>query len=215
MRTDVWQTLHTDLAPGVQPDQETFAASLGPQTLLLPIRTLADGKSGVASMILNQASFEVLDAISDRVADQLRPYDPDVIVAVPTLGLPLAEAVARRLGHSRLVPLGTSRKFWYDERLSVPMSSITSPVAGKRIYLDPRMVKLLQGRVAVVDDVLSTGTSMRAVLDLMALAGITPTVIGAAMLQGDTWQQRVGQCPVEGAFRTPLLRRTSEGWSPR
>lgn len=215
MRTDVWQELHSDLVPGVQSDQETYAALLGEETLLLPIRTLSDGENGVASMILNQASFEVLDAISDRVADRLRSYEPDVIVAVPTLGLPLAEAVARRLGHSRLVPLGTSRKFWYEDRLSVPMSSITSPVAGKRIYLDPRMVPLLNGTVAVVDDVLSTGTSMRAVLDLLSLADIRPAVIGAAMLQGDKWRDQVSPSPVEAAFQTPLLRKTAGGWQPR
>ena len=212
MRTDVWQQLHDDLTPGVQPDQESYAAPLGTQTLLLPIRTLPDGKRGVASMILNQASFGVLDALSDVVADKLRAHAPDVIVSVPMLGMPLAEAVARRLDHSRKVPLGTSRKFWYDEALSVPLSSITTPGLGKRLYLDPRMLPLLKGRVAVIDDVLSTGSSMAAVLELLALVDVTPVAIGAAMLQGTAWQERVTTCPVEGAFRTPILIRTESGW---
>ncbi|KAA2317206.1 phosphoribosyltransferase [Pseudooceanicola sediminis] len=211
MRTDVWQALHSDLTPGVQPDQETYAAPMGTHHLLLPIRALADGDRGVASMILNQASFSVLDAIADRLSDQLRAHAPDVIVAVPTLGLPLAEAVARRLGHTRLVPLGTSRKFWYQEDLSVPLSSITSPGQGKRLYLDPRMKPLLTGRIAIIDDVLSTGTSMAAVLALMDKAGILPSVIGAAMLQGSAWRNKVAGITVEGAFSTPILRRTDAG----
>tara|TARA_R110000737_G_scaffold219206_1_gene235348 strand:+ start:218 stop:886 length:669 start_codon:yes stop_codon:yes gene_type:complete len=212
MRTDVWQHLHSDLTPGVQSDQETYAAALGAHQLLLPIRTLADGQRGVASMILNQASFAVLDAVADRLTDQLRAHAPDIIVAVPTLGLPLAEAVARRLGHTRLVPLGTSKKFWYEEDLSVPLSSITSPGQGKRLYLDPRMKPLLTGRIAIIDDVLSSGTSMAAVLALMEKAGITPTVIGAAMLQGDAWRDKVSALPVVGAFATPILRKTDSGW---
>lgn len=212
MRTDVWQALHSDLEIGVQQDQETYAVSFGAHTILLPIRALSDGVRGVASLILNQASFTVLDALADGVAAQLARYKPDVIVAVPTLGLPLAEAVARRLGHSRLVPLSTSRKFWYDDALSVDMSSITSPDKGKRLYLDPRMVPLLTGRVAVIDDVLSTGSSIASVLRLLALQQVSPGVIGAAMLQGTAWHDHVGDCPVEGAFATPILRKTDAGW---
>lgn len=212
MRTDVWQALHSDLEIGVQQDQETYVVPFGAHTILLPIRALSDGVRGVASLILNQASFTVLDALADGVAAQLARYKPDVIVAVPTLGLPLAEAVARRLGHSRLVPLSTSRKFWYDDALSVDMSSITSPDKGKRLYLDPRMVPLLTGRVAVIDDVLSTGSSIASVLRLLALQQVSPVVIGAAMLQGTAWHDHVGDCPVEGAFATPILQKTDVGW---
>lgn len=215
MRTDVWQSLHTELTPGVQPDQETFAVPLGAHTILLPIRALSDGERGVASLIINQASFTVVDRLADALTAQIRPYAPDVIVAVPTLGLPLAEAVARRLGHARMVPLSTSRKFWFDDALSVDMSSITSPGAGKRLYLDPRMVSLLTGRVAVIDDVLSTGSSIASVLQLLTMLKVAPTVIGAAMLQGEGWRARVGACPVEGAFCTPILDRTDKGWNPQ
>ncbi|SEK21641.1 phosphoribosyltransferase [Pacificibacter marinus] len=213
MRTDVWQSVHTNLNAGVQGDQETYAVPFGAGTLLLPIRQLSDGVRGVASLILNQASFAVLDALADELAEQLKPHAPDVIVAVPTLGLPLAEAVARRLGHARLVPLSNSRKFWYDDALSVDMSSITSPGQGKRLYLDPRMVPLLSGRVAVIDDVLSSGSSIASVLRLLCQQQIAPTVIGAAMLQGDAWTNHVGDVSVVGAFGTPILKKTDAGWA--
>lgn len=214
MRTDVWQALHSDLGVGVQADQETYAVPFGTKTILLPIRALSGGVRGVASLILNQASFAVLDALADALAQQLAPYKPDVIVAVPTLGLPLGESVARRLGHTRLIPLSTSRKFWYDETLSVDMSSITSPAQGKRLYLDPRMVPLLTGRVAVIDDVLSSGSSIASVLRLLGTQQVTPVVIGAAMLQGTAWRDHVAECPVEGAFSTPILRKSDAGWIP-
>lgn len=214
MMLEVWQHLHRDLTPGVQPDQSTWVVDLGGHQLMLPIRRLPDGDRAVCSLILNQASFQVLDVLADIVADLLRPYRPEVIVAVPTLGLPLAEAVARRCGHTRLVPLGYSRKFWYDERLSLPLSSITTPGGGKRIYIDPRMLPLLEGRrVAVVDDVLSSGASIRAVRDLMALAGVTPVAVGAAMLQGDRWRGQI-DTPILGAFSTPILQAGPDGWVP-
>ncbi|ARO14662.1 phosphoribosyltransferase [Ketogulonicigenium robustum] len=212
MRTDVWQQLYTDLTLGVQADQDSFAVALGDRQILLPIRKLPDGR-GVASLILNQAGFSVLDALADAVAAGLHDYAPEVVVAVPTLGLPLAEAVARRLGHNRLVPLGYSRKFWYDEALSLPLSSITTPGGGKRLYIDPRMLALLQGkRVVVVDDVLSSGASIATVLKLMDIAGVAPLAVGAAMLQGDSWRGRLS-LPVIGAFSTPILHQGAAGWA--
>lgn len=203
---DVWQHLHQGLEPGIQPDGVTFVSSLGDCQLLQPIRTLPDSGNRIASLILNQASFEVLDKIADILSDKLRRYNVDVVVAVPTLGMPLAEAVARRLGHSRLVPLGYSQKFWYDPELAVDISSITSSKLPKKLYIDPRMVPLIKGkRVAVVDDVISSGTSIRAVLQLLRKIGVEPVVIGVAMLQGDSWAE-LG-LNIEAAFATPILPR--------
>ena len=186
--------------------------------IALPIRVLpGDGSRAVASLIVNQASFAVEGALADILAERLRPLDIDIIVGVPTLGLTVAASLARRLGHSRIAPLGTSRKFWYEEALSQPIVSITSPGPEKRIYLDPRMLPLLEGRrVAVVDDVISTGTSMTAALRLLAMAGVQPVAVAAAMLQGRNGAARLAsdagwRGPVLTAIETPLLIRSPAG----
>jgi adenine/guanine phosphoribosyltransferase-like PRPP-binding protein len=196
--------------PAALPDGRQF---------LLPIRVLpGDGSAAVASLIINQASFAVEDALAETMAALLRPYKPDVIVGVPTLGLPLASNVARRLGHSRMVALGTSRKFWYRQDLSTPMSSITSPDQPKTIYLDPRSLPLLEGRrVAVVDDVISSGASMTAVLALLERAGIEPVAIAAAMLQGGKWRAALArwQDRIVAPLASPRMTRTESGrWVP-
>jgi adenine/guanine phosphoribosyltransferase-like PRPP-binding protein len=159
--------------------------------LPLPLRVLpGDGNSAVASLILNQASFAVEDGLAAGLTELLEAFSPEIIIGVPTLGLPLASNVARRLGHTRMVPLGTSRKFWYRDELSEPMKSITSPTATKTLYVDPRMLPLLRGkRVAVIDDVISSGQSMGSVLRLLAKAEVEPVAIGGAMLQGTNWQE--------------------------
>lgn len=213
---DVWQEL---LPPGPEgPDGAVYTASLpGGHRILLPIRVLPRGEdTAVASLIVNQAAFPVFDALADTLADRLQAEAPDVIVGVPTLGLPLAEAVARRLGHTRMVPLGTSVKFWYDEGLSEPLRSITSPGGGKRLYLDPRLLPLLAGRrVAVIDDVVSTGSSMASALRLMARAGVDVSAIGCAMLQGGLWRNVLPSgTPLHHAITTPRLTRTAAGWQP-
>lgn len=217
---DFWQTIlpaggHADSGPF----SDAYPARLADgRELLLPIRPLADGRHGLASLIVNQASFAVLAALADDLAARLRPFSPDVVVGLPTLGLTLAAAVAERLGHARYVPCGTSRKFWYVEELSVPMSSVTTHHV-KRLYIDPRMLPLLEGRrVALVDDVISSGTSIVAGLSLMAAVGVEPVAIGAAMLQTDRWRSALAdQSPIwpdrtVGSLTTPLLERGGEGW---
>lgn len=219
---DFWQTIDPAGTPDDDgPFSDAYPARLADgRRLLLPIRALADGRHGLASLIVNQASFEVLAALADDLAGRLRPHAPDVVVGLPTLGLTLAAAVAERLGHSRYVPCGTSRKFWYVEELSVPMSSVTTHHV-KRLYVDPRMLPLLKGRrVALVDDVISSGTSIVAGLSLMAAVGVEPVAVGAAMLQTDRWRAALTDLSpvwpdrVVGSLATPLLERASDGWRP-
>ncbi|MDP3898810.1 MAG: phosphoribosyltransferase [Mesorhizobium sp.] len=224
---EYWQTIHAartfDAGP-VAGFRELYPASLPDgRQIALPVRILpGDGRAAVASLIVNQASFAVVDAIADALADIARSSAPDIVVGVPTLGLPLAEGVARRLGHARMVALGTSRKFWYEDGLSQPLSSITSPGHQKRLYLDPRMLPLLAGRrVAVVDDVISSGSSMLAVLTLLGSAGIAPVAILAGMLQGAAWRALLGdfdagiEARIAAALTSPrLVRGDDGGWRP-
>ncbi len=187
------------------------------RVLVLPIRPLAGTDTAIASLILNQASFAVEAGLADDLAKKVAEVRPDIIVGLPTLGLSLARLVAERLGHKRYVALGTSRKFWYDPALSVPLTSITSPGSEKRLYLDPRMRPLLAGRrVCLIDDVVSSGASIRAGMDLLATAGISPVGLGAAMLQTRRWAEALSgaEIPVMGAFETPLLQKAEGGWVP-
>jgi adenine/guanine phosphoribosyltransferase-like PRPP-binding protein len=191
------------------------AALADGRQLRLPIRPLSDGRHALASLIVNQASFEVVDALATDLAARLAPFAPDIVAGLPTLGLTLAAATAARLGHGRYVPLGTSRKFWYDDAFSAPMSSITTPDQIKRLYVDPRMLPLLRGaRVALIDDVISSGASMKAGLAVLEVAGVKPVVIGAAMLQSERWRAALGEAwshNVVACFAAPMLRKNQHG----
>ena len=217
---DFWQEIHPPATFDANRGHERFypATLADGRQVLLPIRPLADGRHALASLIVNQASFAVLDALADDLAARLAAFAPDVVIGLPTLGLTLASEVARKLGHARYVPLGTSRKFWYDEALSVPLSSITTPDQIKRLYVDPRMLPLIERRrVALVDDVISSGRSIRAGLTLLDGLGIRPVVVGAAMLQSGRWLD--GACEpyagwtdiVRGCFATPMLEQGADG----
>ncbi|TCU03285.1 adenine/guanine phosphoribosyltransferase-like PRPP-binding protein [Rhizobium sullae] len=217
---DFWQELHP---PGSFPTDGDFTSFYVAELedgrqLRLPIRVLADGEHALASLIVNQASFAVLDALAGQLAAKIEHFDIDIVAGLPTLGLTLAAAVAQKLGHARYVPFGTSRKFWYRDDLSVSLSSITTPEQQKRLYIDPRMLPLLQGRrVALIDDVISSGSSIVSGLQLVEACGIEPAVIAAAMLQSGRWREKLAATGAQwpdrtvGVFATPLLERTAEG----
>ncbi len=188
--------------------------------LRLPVRPLPhEPGHAVASLLCNHASLEVLDALAGLLARQLAPLQAEVVVGLPTLGLALAPLVARSLGHARFVPLGYSRKFWYDDALSAEVVSITSPGAAKRVYLDPHLLPLVQGRrVLLVDDAISTGRTACAPWDLLQRLGAEVLAMGVAMRQGARWRDALGPvraARVLGVFDSPLLQAADGGWVPR
>jgi adenine/guanine phosphoribosyltransferase-like PRPP-binding protein len=97
--------------------------------------------------------------------------------------------------------------------------SITSPGVGKRVYLDPHLLPLVQGRrVALVDDVVSSGSTALAPWLLLESLGAEVVAFGVAMAQGRRWLSALGAAraaQVRWVFECPLLQLTPEGWIER
>jgi adenine/guanine phosphoribosyltransferase-like PRPP-binding protein len=200
---DYWQEI---LAPDAVAEGGYPARFADGRILVLPIRPLPDGKRALASLIINQASFAVVDALAAALAQELAGFAPEIVVGLPTLGLTLGSAVAQKLGHTRYVPLGNSAKFWYRSELSVPLSSVTTPDQQKRLYIDPRLTPLLHGhRIALIDDVISSGVSMLAGIALLDLCGVKPVVLGTAMLQSELWRERLAGWNIASVLCSPIL----------
>jgi adenine/guanine phosphoribosyltransferase-like PRPP-binding protein len=187
--------------------------------LVLPLRQLPAGNTAVASLIANQASHEVIAVLADHMTTQARSFRANLLIGLPTLGLAFASLVAARLGHSRYVPLGYSRKFWYDDGLSEPVNSITSPEAGKFLRLDPNLLLLIEGRrVALVDDAISTGATTVAAVQLLQKIGAEVVGVIVAMKQTRRWEPALhvlsASPSIRAVFGCPLFRRGKGGWWP-
>jgi adenine/guanine phosphoribosyltransferase-like PRPP-binding protein len=236
--TNFWQRIepasdwHDRMLP---PYSHSVPVSLpGGEVLALPIRVLPQSpgqdavvRRAVASLIANQASLSVAQHLATAMGKLAQGFacehgdvdvDVDAVVGLPTLGMTFAPQVAQALGHTRWVPLGYSRKFWYDDALSMAVESITTPGAGKRIYLDPNQLVLVRGkRVLIVDDAVSSGRTLVQTWDLLTQLGVE--VLGAvvAMRQGNKWRAALGEARanrVQGVFDSPLLVWRDGGWWP-
>jgi adenine/guanine phosphoribosyltransferase-like PRPP-binding protein len=214
--TEMWQNFEpADVAEGLSGAGLYVARMPDRSGLALPLRDL--GQTAVAGLIINQASFAVVDRLAAWMREIAGGLAPQVVAGLPTLGHVLAPLIARRLGHTNWVAFGTTRKLWYDEAFSVPLASITSPADGRRLWLDPRLLGRLKGRrVLLVDDVISTGASARAGLALLQAAGAASSAVIVAMAQGDRWRERwPSGTPVLAVFASPLFDRSPSGWVAR
>lgn len=187
--------------------------------LELPIRPLPGGRQAIALLMSNQTPFTVEDAMAPMLASVARDFDAQGVVAVPTMGLDYGRVIARALGHADMVALGLSRKFWYDDRLSEPVSSSTSPTHQKSLYLDPALVPRVAGRrVVLVDDVINTGTSARSAIRLLQRAGARVQGIVVVLTEGYAWREALEAVGPEWAGRVrgvghiPLFEACAGGW---
>lgn len=103
--TKYWQEIH-DTTPSAQPPwQYGFPARLpDSRILMLPIRPLKTNQDhAVASLLVNQASINVANELGAFLTESVRPFQPEVIIGLPTLGLSLAPIVAEGLGLRKLL----------------------------------------------------------------------------------------------------------------
>jgi adenine/guanine phosphoribosyltransferase-like PRPP-binding protein len=223
--TEYWQSILTEeqlTVPHSPPYSRGYPARLPDgRFLVLPLRHIPNNPNRcVASLIPNQASIEVVETLSEFMADRSRPFGADVVVGLPTLGLTFAPLVAKKLGFTRYVPLGYSRKYWYQDDLAIPVQSLTTPDGSKLLYVDPNLVEQLRGRrVLVVDDTLSTGQTMVSALTLLKRCGCNIAGIAVAMSQGARWKESLVDdsgvaIPVAYVFDSPRMVRVDNGWVP-
>ncbi len=109
----------------------------------------------------------------------------DVLLTAESKGLQLTHCVARNLGHPFYAVARKSKKLYMQDGISVEVKSITTKEK-QRMYLSAHDAELMRGkRVAVVDDVVSTGGSIEALTELVKMAGGTLALKAAVLAEGD------------------------------
>jgi adenine/guanine phosphoribosyltransferase-like PRPP-binding protein len=204
------------------PFTETYPVALCDGSYLeLPIEPLPGTDQAIVLLMSNQTPFEVEQKLASLLSGVAKEFSPEIIVGIPTLGLDYARLAASQLGFPHYVALGNSRKFWYQDELSVPVFSITSPGVAKRLYLDPSLLTRVAGkRTLIVDDVIATGGSAFAAITLLQKAGADVVGLAAVLNEGQPWREVLAGFGADWPDRVrtvgeiPRLVRCDGGWIP-
>jgi adenine/guanine phosphoribosyltransferase-like PRPP-binding protein len=193
-------------------DDRTYKTMVGSQAVELPLVALSDDLT-IALLICVDHGVAFAEVAGRELADLMRPAAPEIVVSVATMGIPLAIEASRALGLDDYVILHKTPKIHLGETWSEPVVSITTDKP-QRLRLDPARVEAVRGRrVAVVDDIISTGASTLAALRLVRRIGAEPVIIGTLMTEGSGWRTALGEDAdkVRALGSMPLFRPAFEG----
>ena len=114
----------------------------------------------------------------------------DLIITAESKGIPLAYEMSRYLGGQRYVLARKAPKLYMTGVTEVTVRSITT-AKEQKLYLDTADAKLMRGkRILIVDDVISTGESLRALEQLVCEAGGEICGRMAILAEGDAQERK-------------------------
>jgi len=154
-----------------------------------------------------------MERAGKELAEVLLPYEVDVVATVATMGIPLAVEVTRHLGLDRYVVLHKTPKIHLADAISEPVRSITTD-AEQRLLFDRARIDDVRGkRVAIVDDVISTGASTGATLRLLRGVGANVVAIGTLVTEAGLWRGALGDdaAMVRALGSIPVFRPDGSG----
>jgi adenine phosphoribosyltransferase len=109
----------------------------------------------------------------------------DVMITSESKGIPLVYEMARQAGENKYIVARKMQKLYMSDTFSCEVNSITT-AKKQTLYLDGKDAEYMRGkRVLIVDDVISTGDSLRAIEELVEHAG--GNIVGkmAVLAEGD------------------------------
>lgn len=126
---------------------------------------------------------ELTEACAAELLKRAPEYD--YIITAESKGIPLAYAMANQHKDAKWLLARKGKKVYMQDVFGVEVKSITT-AAVQKLYLDGNDAALMKGkRILIVDDVISTGESLRALEELVLKAG--GNIVGkmAVLAEGD------------------------------
>ena len=134
----------------------------------LPILPLP---SGINIAFFNlHGDNELTEHCAKMLAKQLT--DCDVVLTAESKGLQLAHCVSRELGQRYYAVARKTKKLYVQDGIEVTIEASITTGKEQKLYLSKHDTDLLKGKkVAIVDDVVSTGASLTGLEALVEKAG--------------------------------------------
>lgn len=156
---------------------------------------------GITIAILNiLGDVELVQAASKALAARLADYKPDVLITAEAKSIPLIYQLAADMNLPYVV-LRKSYKSYMGDTIRAETVSITTG-APQTLYLDEKDRELVEGkRVVLVDDVISTGSTLEGMSKIVEQADAQIVAQTAIFTEGnddDKWEHIIalGNLPV-------------------
>lgn len=163
-------------------ERETYTVKIAGLTRHLPLFEVAPG---VRIAIFNMlGDTHVVKAAAAVLAEKLNDIEADVLVTAEAKGIPLIYEMSALMGLPYIV-LRKTYKSYMGNALSAETESITT---GKKqtLYLDEKDLLLVRGRkVIIVDDVVSTGSTLQGMENVVQAAAGQTVSVAAVFTEGD------------------------------
>jgi adenine phosphoribosyltransferase len=142
-------------------------------------------KPGLRIAILNiLGDTELVLACAKALAEKLSPLPFDVLVTAETKSIPLAHALSVETGKPYVI-LRKAYKPYMGKALQAETLSITTGEP-QTLYLDEKDRKAMEKRnVIILDDVISTGSTLQGMRLLMQKAGANVVAEAAVFTEGE------------------------------
>lgn len=161
--------------------QKTYILEVAGVTRELPIVPITEDLSIASFVILGDT--ELVTAAGSLLAQKLP--EVDVLITAEAKGIPLIHEISRVLQMKKYYVARKSLKPYMENPLINEVVSITTPKT-QILCLDGKDAKEIAGkRVAVIDDVISTGQSIQAIEELVRKAGGEVVARAAILAEGD------------------------------
>lgn len=149
-------------------------------TRKLPIVKVSDDLAIASFVILGDTKL-ICSAAKELVE---KMPDVDLLVTAEAKGIPLAFEMSRLLNMKKYVVARKSIKAYMTDPLINEVKSITTNESQILCFDNNDSLSIKGKRVAIIDDVISTGQSLKAIEDLVERAGGIVTVKAAILAEG-------------------------------
>ncbi|MHB1987929.1 MAG: phosphoribosyltransferase family protein [Acidimicrobiales bacterium] len=190
----------------------SYLATVGSQAIELPLVQVS-AELSIALLICVDHGLRFSQVAGTELAALMAPFDVEMVASVATMGIPLAIEVTRALGLDDYAILHKTPKIHLGDAITEPVKSITTATDQKLLFDRARIPAIAGKRVGIVDDVISTGGSSRAALNLVRRVGGDPVVFGALLTEGSSWRDVLGAdtAKVMALGSIPVFRHQPDG----
>ncbi|MBQ1947191.1 MAG: adenine phosphoribosyltransferase [Clostridia bacterium] len=161
--------------------KKTYEMTIAGLNRALPLCPLNEKLSIGAFVIFGDP--ELTTAAASALLEKAPAYD--YMITAESKGIPLVHEMARLAGNQKYMLARKGPKLYMDGVFEVVVNSITT-AKEQKLYLDGADARLMEGkRILIVDDVISTGESLRALETLVEKAGGIVAGRMAILAEGD------------------------------